>query len=105
MLAAEEVDFWRGITTDMMSDEEDGTFGEASGWIVRPPSFQSQEHTDLCARLQARLEACPKYTATHHRRLYVGPNSDRMPPNTYDAEAAKRHFKVQLMPTKLLASS
>ncbi|KAG7481539.1 hypothetical protein MATL_G00067630 [Megalops atlanticus] len=98
VLAADEMDFWKGITIDMMSDEEDGTVEGVSGWIVRPPSFRSQELTNLCATLQARLEANRKYTATHHRRLYTGPHSDRMPPNTYDSEAAKRHFKAHLMP-------
>ncbi|KAK2909855.1 hypothetical protein Q8A73_007570 [Channa argus] len=47
VLSAEEVDFWRGITIDMMSDEEDGTCEGISGWIVRPPSFLSQELADL----------------------------------------------------------
>ncbi|KAF3692289.1 putative protein C14orf93 Precursor [Channa argus] len=98
VLSAEEVDFWRGITIDMMSDEEDGTCEGISGWIVRPPSFLSQELADLCAKLQARLEANPKYAATHHRRLQIGPHSDRLPPNTYDSDAGKKHFNVNLMP-------
>lgn len=102
VLSADEVDFWRGITIDMMSDEEDGTVEGVAGWIVRPPSFRSKELTDLCATLQARLEANPKYTATHHRRLHIGPDSDRNPPNTYEPDAAKRHFKAHLIPQKAI---
>ena len=66
MLAEDEVDLWKCATTDLMSEEGDGG---VSGWIVRPPSFRSQELTELCATLQSRLEARPKYRATHHRRL------------------------------------
>lgn len=102
MLAADEMDFWRGVTIDMMSDEEDGTFEGVSGWIVRPPSFRSQELTDLCAKLQTRLEANPKYTATHHRRLHTGEHSDRLPPNTYDSKAAKQHFMAHMVPRERL---
>ncbi|CAB1426152.1 unnamed protein product [Pleuronectes platessa] len=57
VLAPDDVEFWRGITIDMMSDEEDGAHEGVSGWIVRPPSFRSQELSDLCATLQTRLEA------------------------------------------------
>ncbi|XP_049899262.1 uncharacterized protein LOC126389619 isoform X1 [Epinephelus moara] len=102
VLAPDEMDFWRGITMDMMSDEEDGYSEGVPGWIVRPPSFRSQELTDLCAKLQKRLEACPEYTASHPRRLRIGPPSERMPLNSYDSEAAKRHFKAHLMPQALL---
>ncbi|XP_042341646.1 uncharacterized protein LOC121942495 [Plectropomus leopardus] len=102
VLAPNEMDFWSGITMDMMSDEEDGCFGGVSGFIVRPPSFRSQELSDLCATLQKRLEASPKYTATHPKRLRIGPPSDRMPLNSYDKDAAKRHFKAHLMPQVLL---
>lgn len=45
-------------------------------------SLRSQKVDDLCAALQSRLEANPKYTAPHRRRLHVGPHSDRMPLNT-----------------------
>ncbi|KAK9976863.1 hypothetical protein ABG768_018684, partial [Culter alburnus] len=65
-----------------------------SGWIVRLPSFRSQELTELCATLQSRLEAIPKYRAMHHRRLQNGLNSDRMPLVTYSSEAENRHFMV-----------
>ncbi|XP_034442020.1 uncharacterized protein C14orf93-like [Hippoglossus hippoglossus] len=98
VLVADDLEFWRGTTIDMMSDEEDGTFEGGSGWIVRRPSFRSQELTDMCATLQTRLEGCPKYTTTHHRRLHTGENSDRVPPRTYDPEAAKRHFKPHMIP-------
>ncbi|XP_031588989.2 uncharacterized protein C14orf93 isoform X1 [Oreochromis aureus] len=102
VLSADELDFWRGVTIDMMSDEEDGAVEGVAGWIVRPPSFRSKELTDLCATLQARLEANPKYTATHHRRLHIGPDSDRNPPNAYDPDAAKKHFKEHLIPKRAM---
>ena len=54
--------------------------------IVRPPSFRSQELTELCATLQLRLEVILKHMATHHRRLQNGPNSDRMLPLTYSRQ-------------------
>lgn len=94
MLADDEVDLWKCATIDLMSDEEDCIVGEVSGWIVQPPVFRSQELTKLSASLQSRLEAIPKYKATHHRRLQNGPNSDRIPPVTYSSEAADRHFTV-----------
>ena len=94
MLAEDEVDLWKCATIDLMSDEEDGIVDGVSGWIVRPPSFRSRELTELCATLQSRLEAIPKYRATHHRRLQNGPYSDRMPPVTYSSEAANNGFTV-----------
>jgi hypothetical protein len=56
VLAEDEVGLWKCATIDLMSDEEDGIVGGVSGWIVRPPSFRSQELTELCATLQSRLE-------------------------------------------------
>ncbi|KAG1925919.1 uncharacterized protein C14orf93 homolog [Pimephales promelas] len=94
VLAEDEVDLWKSATIDLMSDEEDGIVDGVSGWIVRPPSFRSQELTELCATLQSRLEAMPKYRATHHRRLQTGPNSDRMPLVTCSSEAENRNFMV-----------
>ena len=61
------------------------------------PSFHSQELTDLCATLQIRLEAPLNLTATHHRCLHTGADSDRVPQRTYDPEATKRHFKLHLI--------
>ncbi|KAM4740473.1 uncharacterized protein C14orf93-like [Anableps anableps] len=98
VLKAEELELWRGVTVDLMSDEEDGASEGKFGWIVRRPSFRSKELGDLCAALQSRLDACPKYNATHHQRLRSGPDSDRMPPTSYSAEAAKRHFLPESMP-------
>ena len=66
MLAEDEVDLWKCATTDLMSEEGDGG---VSGWIVRPPSFRSQELTELCATLQSGLKAILKYRATHHRQI------------------------------------
>ncbi|KAM4584782.1 uncharacterized protein PAE49_004230 [Odontesthes bonariensis] len=38
VLAADEVELWKSATVDLMSNEEDGTVGGVSGWIVRSPS-------------------------------------------------------------------
>ncbi|XP_067272564.1 uncharacterized protein C14orf93-like [Pseudorasbora parva] len=46
VLAEDEVGLWKCATIDLMSDEEDGIVGGVSGWIVRPPSFRSQELTE-----------------------------------------------------------
>ena len=91
MLAEDEVDLSKCITIDLMSDEEDGG---VSGWIVQPLPFRSQELTELCATLQSRLEAIPKYRAMYHRHLQNGLYSYRMPPVTYHCEAANRNFTV-----------
>ncbi|MED6244288.1 hypothetical protein ATANTOWER_002849 [Ataeniobius toweri] len=72
VLEAKALAFWKGVTIDLMSDEEDGSFEGVSGWIVWPPRFRSQELSDLCLKLQKRLEADPKYSVTHHRRLHIG---------------------------------
>ncbi|MED6257996.1 hypothetical protein ATANTOWER_001457 [Ataeniobius toweri] len=80
VLEAEELSFWKGVTIDLMSDEEDGSFKGVSGWIVQPPRFRSQELSDLCVKLQKRLEADPNYSLTHHRRLHIGEFSSRTPP-------------------------
>ncbi|KAL7394809.1 hypothetical protein ABVT39_004637 [Epinephelus coioides] len=92
LATTEEVDFWRGITIDMMSDEEEHSVDGEVGWIVRPPSFRSHKLSDLCGRLQKRLEMNPKYVATHHKRLPIGSPSDRLAPTQYDSDAAKRHL-------------
>ncbi|XP_060927718.1 uncharacterized protein C14orf93-like [Limanda limanda] len=97
VLVPDEVEFWSGTTIDMMSDEEDGTSEGLFGWIVRPPSFRSQELSDLCAKLQTRLEADKKH-ARGHRRLYTGADSDRLPPRSYNPENAKKHFKPEISP-------
>ncbi|XP_035987888.1 uncharacterized protein C14orf93-like [Fundulus heteroclitus] len=84
VLADDEVELWKSATVDLMSDEEDGVVGGVSGWIVRPPSFCRPDLSELCVKLQSRLEATPKYRATHSRRLHNGPASERMPPVTYN---------------------
>ena len=61
-----------GITFDLVSVEEAGSFEGVSGWIVRPPSFRSQGLVHLCATLRAKLESNPKYTAAHHRHFQTG---------------------------------
>ncbi|XP_062237796.1 uncharacterized protein LOC133942587 [Platichthys flesus] len=98
VLLPDELEFWRGTTIEMMSDEEDGSSEGLSGWIVRPPSFRSQELSDLCAKLQTRLEADQKYTLTRHRRLHTGADSERSPPRVYNPEDAKKHFKPEMRP-------
>ncbi|ROL44859.1 hypothetical protein DPX16_22370 [Anabarilius grahami] len=50
----DEVGLWKCATIDLMSDEEDGIFGGVSGWIVRPPSFRSQELTEHHAAVEIR---------------------------------------------------
>ncbi len=64
----EEMDFWQQITTDL-SDEKDDTVEGEAGWIVRPPSFCSQELSNLCRRLWEELEGNPNYVATHRKWL------------------------------------
>ncbi|XP_035989778.1 uncharacterized protein C14orf93-like [Fundulus heteroclitus] len=66
VLADEEVELWMSATVDLMSDEEDGVVGGVSGWIV-PPSFRRPDLSELCVKLQSRLEATPKYKAMHSR--------------------------------------
>ncbi|XP_076612806.1 uncharacterized protein C14orf93-like [Chaetodon auriga] len=89
----QEIDFWQGVTADMMSDEEDDTMDRQAGWIVKPPSFRSQTLSQLCQTLQGRLESDQKYAATHHKRLRIESPSKRQAPTQYDPEAAKKHFQ------------
>ncbi|XP_038159425.1 uncharacterized protein C14orf93-like isoform X2 [Cyprinodon tularosa] len=85
VLADEEVELWKSATVNLMSDEEDGVVG---AWIVRPPSFRRPDLSELCDKLQSRLEATPKYRATHSRRLHIGPALERMLPVTSNPEEA-----------------
>ncbi|XP_070836014.1 uncharacterized protein C14orf93-like [Chaetodon trifascialis] len=90
----QEIDFWQGVTADMMSDEEDDDTAEGeAGWIVKPPSFRSQALSQLCQTLQERLESDPKYVVTHRKRLRIESPSKRQAPSQYDPEAAKKHFQ------------
>ncbi|KAM4599559.1 uncharacterized protein C14orf93-like [Fundulus diaphanus] len=92
VLADEEVELWMSATVDLMSDEEDGIVGGVSGWIV-PPSFRRPDLSELCVKLQSRLEATPKYKAMHSRRLHIGPPSERTPPAVaYNPEEANGQF-------------
>ncbi|ROL55215.1 hypothetical protein DPX16_0087 [Anabarilius grahami] len=54
VLAEDEVGLWKCATIDLMSDEEDGIVDGVSGWIVRPPSFRSQELTERHAAVEMR---------------------------------------------------
>ncbi|XP_035987604.1 uncharacterized protein C14orf93 homolog [Fundulus heteroclitus] len=87
-----EVELWKSATVDLMADEEDGVVGGVSGWIVRPSSFRRPDLSELCVKLQSRLEATPKYRATHSRRLHNGPASGRMLPVTSNPEEANGQF-------------
>uniref|UniRef100_A0A8P4K7R4 Uncharacterized protein n=1 Tax=Dicentrarchus labrax TaxID=13489 RepID=A0A8P4K7R4_DICLA len=58
VLDEEEGELWKSATIDLMSDAEDGNVGGVSGWIVRPPSFRSQELTELCATLHSFHFSC-----------------------------------------------
>ncbi|MEQ2251585.1 hypothetical protein ILYODFUR_012523 [Ilyodon furcidens] len=93
VLEAEELAFWKGVTIDFMSDEEDGSFEEASGSIVRPPSFCSQELSDLCLMLQRRLKADPKGTPLNIQ-LVCSWVSESLP-NLLD-HAAEKHVVFEL---------
>ncbi|XP_040017102.2 uncharacterized protein LOC120808326 [Gasterosteus aculeatus] len=77
VLADDEVELWKSATVELMSDEEDGVVGGVSGWIVRSPPFRSPELSELCTKLQSRLEATQKYRATHTRRLHNRPASEK----------------------------
>ncbi|ROL55315.1 hypothetical protein DPX16_8946 [Anabarilius grahami] len=50
----DEVGLWKCANIDLMSDEEDGIIDGVSGWIVRPPSFRSQELTERHAAVEIR---------------------------------------------------
>ena len=52
-LAEDDVDLWKCAAIALMSEEAGGG---VYGWIVQPPSFRSQELTELCATLQPTLE-------------------------------------------------
>ncbi|CAL9685723.1 unnamed protein product [Knipowitschia caucasica] len=71
-----------------MSDEEEGVVDGVSGWIVRSPSFRKTELSELCVKLQSRLEAARKFRATHIRRLCYGPPSERRQPTDNNPEEA-----------------
>lgn len=67
-----EADLFKSATVALMSDEEDGVVDGVAGWIVRTPPSHSRELSELCAVLQSRLEANPKYMESCHRRLKEG---------------------------------
>ena len=96
VLAADDMNFWRDIVIDLMSDEEGGTFKGSwvSRWIAWPPCFHN---------LWSSLTCVPHFRPDRrlgHRRLHIGAHSDRMPPNTHDPEMAKKDTTgFDVMPT------
>ncbi|CAM4552069.1 unnamed protein product [Lepidochelys kempii] len=62
LLGPEEQRLWRGVTEELMSDEEDSP-SEPGVWVARPPRFRATPLTQLCYRLghqrQARRQGQP----------------------------------------------
>ncbi|KAI8516779.1 hypothetical protein Bbelb_053600 [Branchiostoma belcheri] len=89
----EEASLWKGVTADLMSDEEGCEVNGVKMWLVKPPFFRSPQLTDLCNTLQARLDADPKYRESHtSRRTEEGVFSTRAPPKNYNSERASQHL-------------
>ncbi|XP_066267439.1 uncharacterized protein [Branchiostoma lanceolatum] len=98
----EERRLWTGVTPDLMSDKEDGESNGMPVWLVRPPSFRTDELSNLCVALQARLEADRRYRVGHTpRKMEPGTFSERLPPRVYDPERAAQHIRPESDPNKL----
>ncbi|XP_026575328.1 uncharacterized protein C14orf93 homolog [Pseudonaja textilis] len=83
LLGSDEQRLWRGVTEELMSDEEDSTH-EAGVWIARSPRFRAMSLSQLCYRLDANSKH-----GTKANRVY-GPPSERLP-----------SAEVQLLPPQL----
>ncbi|XP_013927436.1 PREDICTED: uncharacterized protein C14orf93 homolog [Thamnophis sirtalis] len=83
LLGSEEQRLWRGVTEELMSDEEDSA-REAGVWVARPPRFRATPLSQLCYRLDANSKH-----GTKANRVY-GPPSERLP-----------SAEVQLLPPQL----
>ncbi|KAG7330469.1 hypothetical protein KOW79_006691 [Hemibagrus wyckioides] len=59
VLAVDEMDFWRGITADMMSDEEDGAVDGVSGWIGTSVYQLNVQPVEECLTSQLRVTESP----------------------------------------------
>ncbi|XP_005377154.1 PREDICTED: uncharacterized protein C14orf93 homolog [Chinchilla lanigera] len=79
----EDQRLWKGVTEELMSDEED-SLNEPGVWVARPPRFRAQRLTELCYHLDANSKH-----GTKANRVY-GPPSDRLP-----------SAEVQLLPPEL----
>ncbi|CAB1350218.1 unnamed protein product [Coregonus sp. 'balchen'] len=91
----EEKDLWEGVTSELMSDEEDTMVDDKLVWLVKPPAFRSMELSELCAVLQNRLDKHPKTKALPRTpRLPSGLMSMREPPRTFHQD---RHAQADLI--------
>ncbi|XP_074838527.1 uncharacterized protein C14orf93 homolog isoform X1 [Carettochelys insculpta] len=72
LLGPEEQGLWRGVTEELMSDEED-SLSEPGVWVARPPRFRAAPLTQLCYRLDINAKHGAKAN-----RVY-GPPSERLP--------------------------
>ncbi|CAM4629640.1 unnamed protein product [Lepidochelys olivacea] len=72
LLGPEEQRLWRGVTEELMSDEEDSP-SEPGVWVARPPRFRATPLTQLCYRLDINAKHGAKAN-----RVY-GPPSERLP--------------------------
>ncbi|XP_067389203.1 uncharacterized protein C14orf93 homolog isoform X1 [Emydura macquarii macquarii] len=91
LLGAAEQRLWRGVTEELMSDEEDSP-NEPGVWVARPPRFRAAPLTQLCHRLDGGAKHGAKAN-----RVY-GPPSERLPsaeaqllpPHLYDPHFRER---------------
>ncbi|KAH1182277.1 hypothetical protein KIL84_010031 [Mauremys mutica] len=72
LLGPEEQRLWRGVTEELMSDEEDSP-SEPGVWVARSPRFRAAPLTQLCYRLDINAKHGAKAN-----RVY-GPPSERLP--------------------------
>ncbi|KAG6920463.1 hypothetical protein G0U57_018914 [Chelydra serpentina] len=91
LLGPEEQRLWRGVTEELMSDEEDSP-SEPGVWVARPPCFRAAPLTQFCYRLDINAKHGAKAN-----RVY-GPPSERLPsaeaqllpPHLYDPRFQER---------------
>ncbi|TFJ97315.1 prenylated Rab acceptor protein 1-like [Platysternon megacephalum] len=91
LLGPEEQRLWRGVTEELMSDEEDSP-SEPGVWVARSPRFRAGPLTQLCYRLDINAKHGAKAN-----RVY-GPPSERLPsaeaqllpPHLYDPRFQER---------------
>ncbi|XP_032625192.2 uncharacterized protein C14orf93 homolog isoform X2 [Chelonoidis abingdonii] len=91
LLGPEEQRLWRGVTEELMSDEEDSP-SEPGVWVARSPRFRAGPLTQLCYRLDINAKHGAKAN-----RVY-GPPSERLPsaeaqllpPHLYDPHFQER---------------
>lgn len=89
----EERSLWQGVSTDLITDEEDFVDEGELVWLVKRPAFRTEQLSALCHTLQGRLEESPQYRASHMRRVMSEQSSEREPPHkTLD----HRHYISQV---------